>query len=99
VRSDRRIELAKVSIPGLYLLRANLPILAMKEAPGTLTMRLAALGPEAPRVSLRSDRQLRRATLAGQDLKITSVSRTYELEIPAFTKASELILYFPETHR
>jgi hypothetical protein len=99
VRSDRRIELAKVSIPGLYLLRANLPILAMKEAPGTLTMRLAAPGPEAPQVSLRSDRQLRRATLAGQDLKITSISRTYELEIPAFTKASELILYFPETHR
>ena len=42
VRSDRRIELAKVSIPGFYLLRANLPILAMKEAPGTLALRLAA---------------------------------------------------------
>ena len=100
VHSDRRIELAKVSIPGLYLLRANLPILAVNEKPGTLAFRLAAPPSlEAPQVSLRSDRQLRRATLGDQDLKITNIGRTYELEIPAFTKESELDLYFVETHR
>ncbi len=100
VRSDRRIELAKVLIPGLYLLRANLPILAMKEAPGKLVLRLApSPSLEAPQVSLRSDQQLRRATLGGQDLKVRNIGRTYELELPSFTKESELTLYFPETHR
>jgi hypothetical protein len=99
VRSDRRIELVKISTSGFQLTRANLPILAVNEKPGTLALRLAALGPEAPQVSLRSDQQLRRATLGGQDLKITNIGRTYELELPPFTKESELTLYFPETHR
>ena len=65
VRSDRRIELVKVSTSGFRLTRANLPILAVKENPGTLALRLAAPGPEPPQVSLRSDQQLRRATLGG----------------------------------
>ncbi len=99
VRSDRRIELVKVSPSGFHLTRANLPILAVKENPGTLALRLAAPGQEAPQVSLRSDQQLRRATLGGQDLKIRYIGRTYELELPPFTKESELILYFRDTNR
>ena len=54
VRSDRRIELVKVSASGFHLTRANLPILAVKENPGTLALRLGASGSEAPQVSLRS---------------------------------------------
>ena len=99
VRSDRRIELVKVSTAGFHLTRANLQILAVKENPGTLALRLAAPGSEPPRVSLRSGQQLRRATLGGRDLKIGNVGRTYELELPSFTKESELILYFLETNR
>ncbi len=99
VPSDRRIELVRISIPGLYLLRANLQILTVNESSGMLALRLAASGPEPPQVSLRSDRQLRRATLGGQDLIITNIGRTYELEIPAVAKESELDLYFVETHR
>ena len=99
VRSDRRIELVKVSTAGFHLTRANLQILAVKENPGTLALRLAAPGSEPPRVSLRSGQQLPRATLGGRDLKIGNVGRTYELELPSFTKESELILYFLETNR
>jgi hypothetical protein len=80
-------------------MRANLPILAVNEKPGTLALRLAAPGQEAPQVSLRSDQKLRRATLGGQDLKMSNIGRTYELELPFFTKESELILYFLETSR
>jgi len=71
----------------------------VNEKPGTLALRLAAPGQEAPQVCLRSDRQLRRATLGGQDLKIRNIGRTYELELPTFTKESKLILYFLETNR
>ena len=99
VRSDRRIELVKISASGFRLMRANLPILAVNEKPGTLALRLAAPGQEAPQVSLRSDQKLRRATLGGQDLKMSNIGRTYELELPFFTKESELILYFLETSR
>lgn len=99
VRSDRRIQLVKVSTSGFHMTRANLPILAANEKPGTLALRLAAPSPEAPQVNLRSDRQLRRATLGGQDLRIRNIGRTYELELPPFTKESELILYFQEAHR
>jgi len=94
VRSDRRIELVKISTPGFHLTRANLPVLSAVEKPGTLALRLAAPGPESPRVSLQSDRPLRRATLGGKDLKITNAGRMYELELQSFTKESELILYF-----
>ncbi len=95
VRSDRRVELAKVSISGFYLLRANLPILTMKETPGTLGLRLAAPpSSDAPQFQLRSEQPLQRATLDGKELKITTIGRTYELELPALTKESELILYF-----
>jgi hypothetical protein len=99
VRSDRRIELVKISTAGFHLTRANLPILAVIQKPGTLALRLAAPSPEAPQVSLRSDRQLSRATLGGQDLKIRNIGRTYELELLPFTKEPELILYFKETSR
>jgi hypothetical protein len=99
VRSDRRIELVKVSTSGFHLTRANLPILTVNEKPGSLALRLAAPGPEPPQVSLRSGQQLRRATLGGQVLKIRNIDRTYELEFPPFTKESELILYFRETNR
>jgi hypothetical protein len=99
VRSDRRIELVKVSTAGFHLTRANLQILAVKENPGTLAFRLAAPGSEPPRVSLRSGEQLPRATLGGRDLKIGNIDRTYELKLPSFTKESELILYFQETNR
>ena len=99
VRSDRKVELMKVSTSGFRLTRANLPILAVKETPGTLALRLAAPGPELPQVNLGSDRLLHRATLGGQDLKIRNIGRTYELELPFFTKESELILYFLETNR
>jgi len=99
VRSDRRIELVKVSTSGFHLTRVNLPILAVKEDSGTLALRLAAPGPEPPQVSLRSGQRLRRATLGGRDLKIRNIDRTYELEFPPFTKESELILYFRETNR
>ncbi|HEX7424709.1 MAG TPA: hypothetical protein VF311_12605 [Terriglobales bacterium] len=99
VRSDRRIELVKVSTSGFHLTRANLPILTVNEKPGSLALRLAAPGPEPPQVSLGSDQQLRRATLGGRDLKTRNIDRTYELELPPFTKESELILYFRETNR
>jgi hypothetical protein len=99
VRSDRRIELVKMSTAGFHLTRANLPILAVNEKPDTLALRLAAPGAEQPQVSLRSDRQLRRATLGGQYLKIRNIGRTYELELRSFTKESELILDFVETNR
>jgi hypothetical protein len=71
----------------------------VNEKPGTLALRLAAPGQEAPQVSLHSDRQLSRATLGGQDLKLRNIGRTYELELPLFPKESELILYFMETNR
>jgi len=71
----------------------------VNEKPGTLALRLAAPGLEPGLVSLRSDRQLHRATLGGQDLKIGNIGRTYELELPPFTKESELILHFLETNR
>jgi hypothetical protein len=99
VRSDRRIELVKVSVSGFHLTRANLPILAVNEKPGTVALRLAASGSEAPQVSLRSGQQLRRATLGERDLKIRKIGQTYELELPSFTKESKLILYFLETNR
>ena len=99
VRSDRRIELVKVSTSGFHLTRTNVPILAVKENPGTLALRLAAPGQEAPRVSLRSDQRLRRAILGGRDLRITTSGREYEVELPPFTKESELILYFRDTNR
>jgi len=99
VRSDRKVELARISTAGFHLTRANLPILAVKEKPGTLALRLAAPGQEAPQVSLRSYRQLSRATLGGRDLKVRDIGRTYELELPSFTKESELVLYFMEAKR
>jgi hypothetical protein len=99
VRSDRRIELVKISTAGFHLTRANLQILAVKEKPGTLALRVAARGQEEAYISLRSDRQLRQATLGGQDLEIRNVGRTYELKLPLFTKESELILYFLRTNR
>ena len=99
VRSDRRIELVKISTAGFHLTRANVPILSVTQKPSTLALRFAAPGPEALQVSLRSDRQVSRATLAAQDLKIRNIGRTYELELPTFTKESELILYFKETSR
>ena len=99
VHSDRRIELVKMSTAGFHLTHANLPILAVKEKPGTLALRLEVPGSEPPHVSLRSDRQMRRATLRGQDLKIGNIGRTYDLELPPFTKESELILYFMEANR
>jgi hypothetical protein len=83
---------------GFHLTRANLPILEVNEKPGALALRLAVPGSEPPQIGLRSDQQLRRATLGGQDLKITNIGRTYELELPPFTKGSELILYFRETN-
>jgi len=97
VRSDRRIELVEVSTAGFHLTRANVPILAVNQKPGALALRLAALGQEAPQVSLRSDRQLSRATIGGHDLKISNIGRTYALDLPFLTKESELILYFLET--
>ena len=96
VRSDRRIELVKVSASAFRLTRSNLPILAVKENPGTLVLRLGASGSEAPQVGLRSGQKLRRATLGDLDLKIRNIGQTYELELPGFTKESELILYFSE---
>jgi hypothetical protein len=99
VRSDRNVEVVKVSTAGFHLTRANLPILAVNEKPDTLALRLAAPAQEAPQVSVRSDRKLRRATLDAQDLKIRTIGRTYDLELPLFTKKSELILYFMETNR
>jgi hypothetical protein len=99
VRSDRRVELVKVSASGFRLTRANLPILTVKENPGTLALRLVASGTEPPRVSLLSAQQLRRATLGERDLRIRKIGQTYELELPAFTKESVLILYFWETNR
>ena len=96
MRSDRRIELVKVSTPGFQLTRANFPILAVKENPGTLALRLGASGPETPQVSLRSDQQLHRVTLGGRNLENKQIGQTYELELPAFTKESVLILYFLE---
>ena len=96
VRSDRRIELVKVSAPGFQLTRANFPILAVKETPGTLALRLGASGPETPQVSLRSDQQLHRVTLGERNLEIKQIGQTYELELPAVTKESVLILYFLE---
>jgi len=53
VRSDRRIELVKISTPGFHLTRANLPVLSAVEKPGTLALRLAAPGPESPRPAIR----------------------------------------------
>jgi hypothetical protein len=71
----------------------------VKENPGMLALRLAAPGSEPPQISLRSDQLLHRATLGGQDVKIANIGRTSELELPPFTKDSELILYFRETNR
>jgi hypothetical protein len=71
----------------------------MKEDPGTVALSLAASGLEPPQVSLLSGQQLRRATLGERDLKIRKSGQTYELELPSFTKESELILYFLETNR
>ena len=98
VRSDRRIELVQVQTSGFHLTRASAPILAVKENPGTTALRLAAPSPEPALIGLRSDQQLRRATLAGQDLKITNIGRTYEVELPPYTKESDLILYFLATN-
>jgi hypothetical protein len=99
VRSERRVEVVKLSTAGFHLTRANLPVLAVKENPGALALRLAAPGQETPQVSLRSDRQLHRATLGGEDLQIRKIGRTYELQLPLFTKESDLVLYFGETSR
>ena len=98
VRSDRRIELVQVQTSGFHLTRASAPILAVKENPGTTALRLAAPSPEPALIGLRSDQQLRRATLAGQDLKITNIGRTYEVELPPYTKESDLILNFLATN-
>ena len=46
VRSDRRVELVKVSTPGFHLTRANVAILTVNEKPGSLALRLGAPGPE-----------------------------------------------------
>ena len=94
VGSDRRIELVKVSTAGFHLTRANLPILAVKEELGTLTLRLAVQGLKAPQVRFQATQQLRRATLGGQHVEFRNIDGTYELELPLFTKESELILYF-----
>jgi hypothetical protein len=99
VRSDRRIELVKVSASGFHLTRANRPILTVKEKPGTLALRLAARGLESPQVSLRTSQGLRRATLDGKHLEFRDIDGTYELELPPFTNESDLILYFQETKR
>ena len=98
VRSERRVELVKVSTPGFHLTRANVAILKVNEKPGSLTLRLGAPGPEPARVSLESGQNLRRATLDGRDLKTKNIGRTYELELPPVTKQSELILYLRETN-
>ena len=68
VRSDRRIELVKISSAGFHLTRANLPILAVKETSDSWHC-APAPRPENPQVSLHSDRRLRRATMGGHDLK------------------------------
>ena len=94
VRSDRQIEVVKVSVPGFHLTRASLPILALKEEQGTLALRLATPGSDVPQFRLRTAQPLRRATLAGQPLEIRNIDGTYELGLPTFTKESELILYF-----
>ena len=94
VHSDRQIELVKVSAPGFHLTHASLPILALKEEHGTLALRLATPGSNAPQVSLRTAQPLRRATLDGRQVEIRDIDGTYELGLPTFTKESELILYF-----
>ena len=99
VRSDRPIELAKVSLSGFRITRANLPILAVNENPGSLALRLAGPGQSTPRISFRSDQKLHRATLGGQDLKFAEVGRTYELELLPFPSNTELILYFRSNNR
>ena len=97
VRSDRQVELVKMSAFGFQLTRANLPVLAVKEGPSSVDLRLASPGPQAPQISLLAPRQLQRATLGGRDLKIEKSGQTYKLELPTFTKESELVLYFQET--
>jgi hypothetical protein len=99
VRSDRRVELVKVSNPGFHLMRTNMSVLAVNQKPGTLALRLAAAGNEPVQVSLRSDQRLHRAALGGQGVKIRNIGRTYELDLPRFSKESELILYFAEMKR
>ena len=99
VSSDRRIELVKVSTSGFHLTRANLSILAVKENPGTLALRLANPGRSAPRLSFQSTQQLHRATLGGQDLKFAEVGSTYELALLPFPNKTELILYFRSNNR
>jgi hypothetical protein len=94
VRSDRRIEVVKVSAPGFHLMQANFPILALKENQGMVALRLAIPDSNAPQIRLRAAQQLRRATLAGRQVEIRNVDGTYELELPTFTKESELILHF-----
>jgi hypothetical protein len=93
VQSDRQIEVVKVSAPGFHLTRASMPILALKEEQGTLALRLAPPGSNAPQVRLRSARPLSRATLGGQKLEIRNIDGMYELGLPTFTKESELILH------
>ena len=71
VRSDRQMELVKVSTSGFHLTRANVPILAVKENWELQHCGLRRPSPEPPLIGFRSDQQLRRAQLwRGQDLKI-----------------------------
>jgi hypothetical protein len=97
VRSNRRVELVKVSTSGFHLTRANLPILAANEQKDRLTLRLAAPNQGTPHLRVQSDHRLQRATLAGKDVKVADIGGKYDLGLPPFTKESELILYFLET--
>jgi len=72
---------------------------AVKENPGTLALRLAPPGQEAPQVSLRSDQRLRRADTGRPGFENNDQGREYEVELPPFTKESELSLYFRDTNR
>jgi hypothetical protein len=98
VRSDRRIEVAQIDATGFHLTRASLPILAVKDAPGTLTMRLASSGSNVSPISFQSPRQVDRVTLAGKDMHIENHGRTYQLEVPALSRESELIVSFKQSN-
>ncbi|MBS1852386.1 MAG: hypothetical protein JST79_15880 [Acidobacteria bacterium] len=92
VRSDRRIEIAKIELPGFRITRANARVIAIKEGARLLSLRLAP--GTGSQLELRAERPLAKVTLGGQNILFRATERGYALELPSFAQETELILRF-----
>jgi hypothetical protein len=93
VRSDRRIEIAGVKIPGFHISRANVRVLAVKEENNVVKLRVAATT-QPGQIQLRAERPLAKATFGNQNIPARATGHDYELELPSSAQEIELILHF-----